>query len=265
LDLYPTVHSLSAGWMAGTDPSVGPQINGSDSLQPHDAPASNPKRPAGIQRPRYHLLPPAWLVRTGRDARYSTARCVGIATRRSHTTARSYRFQGVKGVRWRSTYPRSMRGWSCPHRAATARRKSNPGEKSRPPRSLSRLGTPSAMRLVPREGQQIPPSPVRQPAINFSLLSSLVLSVRSTRTVPWPWQTGVRRRGCPASAWQTRSVSPPRATNRGQPSIHHALVEGPHRGALYLSLGLCLPMQLGAGFVCFSPMVDGRVAGPSIL
>ena len=128
-----------------------------------------------------------------------------------------------------------MRWWSCPHRAATARRKSNPGEKSRPPRSLSRLGTPSAMRLVPREGQQIPPSPVRQPAINFSLLSSLVLSVRSTRTVPWPWQTGVRRRGCPASAWQTRSVSPPRATNRGQPSIHHALVEGPHRGALYLS------------------------------
>jgi hypothetical protein len=53
LDLYQTVHSLSAGWMAGTDPSVGPQINGSDSLQPHDAPASNPKRPAGIQRPRF--------------------------------------------------------------------------------------------------------------------------------------------------------------------------------------------------------------------
>jgi hypothetical protein len=92
---------------------------------------------------------------------------------------------GVKGISWRSTYPRSMRWWSCPHRAATARRKSNPGEKSRPPRSLSRLGTPSAMRLVPREGQQIPPSPVRQPAINFSLLSSLALSVRSTRTGPW--------------------------------------------------------------------------------
>ena len=86
LDLYPTVHSLSAGWMAGTDPSVGPQINGSDSLQPHDAPASNPKRPAGIQRPRYLLLPPAWLVRTGRDARYLMARCVGIATRRSPLT-----------------------------------------------------------------------------------------------------------------------------------------------------------------------------------
>jgi hypothetical protein len=31
------------------------------------------------------------------------------------------------------------------------------------------------------------------------------------------------------------TVSPPRATNRGQPSIHHTLVEGPHRGALYLS------------------------------
>jgi hypothetical protein len=57
LDLYPTVHSLSASWMAGTDPSVGPQINGFNSLQPHDAPASNPKRPAGIQRPRYLLLP----------------------------------------------------------------------------------------------------------------------------------------------------------------------------------------------------------------
>jgi hypothetical protein len=108
-------------------------------------------------------------------------------TRRSHTTARSYRFQGViKVVSWRSTYPRSMRWWSCPHHAATARQKSNPGEKSRPPRSLSRLGTPSAMRLVPREGQQIPPSLVRQPAINFSLLSSLALSVRSTRTGPWP-------------------------------------------------------------------------------
>jgi hypothetical protein len=71
LDLYPTVHSLSAGWMGGTDPSVGPQINGSDSLQPHDAPASNPKRPAGIQRPRYLLLPPASQAQTPRPPQCS--------------------------------------------------------------------------------------------------------------------------------------------------------------------------------------------------
>jgi hypothetical protein len=32
----------------------------------------------------------------------------------------------------------------------------------------------------------------------------------------------------------------------------------------FSSLCLCLPMQLGAGFVCFSPMVDGRVAGSAL-
>ena len=32
----------------------------------------------------------------------------------------------------------------------------------------------------------------------------------------------------------------------------------------FSSLCLCLPMQLGAGFVCFSPMVDGRVADSAL-
>jgi hypothetical protein len=113
-----------------------------------------------------------------------------------------------------------MHWWSCPHRAATARRKSNPGEKSRPPRSLSRLGTPSAMRLVPHEGQQIPPSPVRQPAINFSLLSSLALSVRSTRTGPM------------AAAWDSRAeaqtfISPMEAETSQQPREIRSDKRGP--------------------------------------
>jgi hypothetical protein len=68
-------------------------------------------------------------------------------TPRTHPTAGSYRFQGVKGVNQRITYPRLGHWWSCPRHAATARQRDNPSKKFRPPRSLSRLGMSSAMCL----------------------------------------------------------------------------------------------------------------------
>jgi hypothetical protein len=67
-DKNATTHNLSVGRIAGPDPSVGPQIDGSDSLKPHATPRSNPSRYTRIQRSR--LVGPAlhhsriqWIIR----------------------------------------------------------------------------------------------------------------------------------------------------------------------------------------------------------